>query len=484
MQEKKPKFLQILLSLDSNQISELKKYLVAYDFFGHPKTLSSYLKILLKAKNPTTYFSDSNAQKKLIKQLKIADSTIKNLNTSFYKSILNFLAFYQLKKDNQQKKILTIEALNNTNYAYFKSETIALINEIKSSETNLEVRDYLRLHQLENKLWFHPKTNHFKADAALFEDSLIHLNNALELSTLYYACLINNRTSIFSDNSKRLLNEAFLNTIKKKDFDSENPLFGIFQQILMLQEKHDIKEFQQLTDLIQSQYASINQDTFLNLNLFMISYGNKLVKNGNYQLNAQLLKIYQYLLDKKLLPVDNHFRDNEFIGIYLLGCYNQQFEWLDQFVANYQQFLEQDAVQEIINYLLAYKYFYQKDYQKIKTYLDSFKPDNRVFYYFRIKGLYIRYLYETWQPPHSETLFELEDYCKKFENGFKNKSMKIIAPSTKKSCLNFIKMLKRLIRFRKNLSASPKRLESIKTSLVNTDNILYKPWLIQKVKEL
>jgi len=184
------------------------------------------------------------------------------------------------------------------------------------------------------------------------------------------------------------------------------------------------------------------------------------------------------MIHNDLILINGRLRDNEYYNsvlAYKLG----EIEWGDKFIQTYTPYLNPDIRPDITNLVLAYKYFYLKEYELADNALIEVSYKNRIFYYAKVKVQIIRSLYEDWVNYKHNNAEALLNHCIAYEQKIK-RSQKL-SKDKKEGYLNFIKYFKALVQLKRIPKMDNKKLVSLFKKIKDTPLVTYKNWLLENV---
>ena len=258
--------------------------------------------------------------------------------------------------------------------------------------------------------------------------------------------------------------------------DRDNSIFlSIYYLIAKtLNNTFDDKNYNKLRNLITSNFKNLDFQSvkYLLLNLQVIC--TKRLNEGRKEYEKELYEISKILIDGKYYEKDeNWFRASHFRTIVKIGINMNDLEYIEQFVQNYSRKLEPNLRIPLRNFAFANICFAKKMYKEALNYLNKANLDNTIFK-IDLRRLTAKIYYET------DSTENLISFLDAFSHYLKNiRTIDRIIINRNK---NFIKYLKKLIKFRESKS------DSIELNLLQNaflkENVSETNWLLQKFSEM
>jgi hypothetical protein len=187
-----------------------------------------------------------------------------------------------------------------------------------------------------------------------------------------------------------------------------------------------------------------------------------------FRLQREMLENYAFTASEELYMDIAKFRN-----ILIAALDLREFKWCEDFITDYIQHLQPEHQENMYNYSLARICFSKKQFEKSLEYLSRVKYDMFALKY-DIKALSLSLYYEL---GYFEEAFSLIDTFKHFIA--ENKSLSPRRREVQNNFINFTSDLLKVKSGRKETNLS-KLLEVIE----NTNSVLSKRWLLDKVDEL
>lgn len=196
------------------------------------------------------------------------------------------------------------------------------------------------------------------------------------------------------------------------------------------------------------------------------------VNVGDSNFQEEAFKLYQEALEDGAIMKNDEISSAAFNNIIIFALRVGQYDWAETFVSEYAQYLREDIRDSTVAFSLARVEFYKKNYRQVIQHLIDVEYNSVVITLSSKVILLFSY-------------FELDeiDPLDSLINSFRAyiTREKSISPKRKASYSNLLNFTKKISRVNPN---DQKKIKSIKQSLMETDNVASKPWLLEKIEEL
>ncbi len=264
-----------------------------------------------------------------------------------------------------------------------------------------------------------------------------------------------------------LLNEM----IKNEEIENIPPI-AIYSTISkMFLNQNDEESYFKLKNQVDEFIDNFPDDEIRYIYYAILNFCVRMVNMGNLSFQKETLEVYKEALAKNTLFQNGYLTTVSFNNIVFFALRVGEYDWAEQFVANYMDRLNDTDRNSSVSISLARIEFYRKNYGNVIELLQEVEMNSAV-YNLNSKTILLLSYYE----------LDEFDALDSFINSFRvylNRE-KSISARKKGTYKNLLKYVTRLI----NLRDSDKSgLLSLKTEIEETLGVGSKPWLLQKLEE-
>lgn len=303
---------------------------------------------------------------------------------------------------------------------------------------------------------------------------------------LRYFCAAANRENILPVKYEYPFLDELIQHLSEHDY-SHVPLIAVYYRILMLfQDADNDLHFDRLKIILAQQKEKFPITELRYIYAFITNYCNKRVNKGIRKYAVEKLNIYKDNLEKGLWHTGKHINPHQFVLIVKEALSAKEVDWTKNFIEHYQEELPLRWKKSISNLSWAYLYFSKKEFETAHDYLSKIESSEDFFYEIYYRRLLLQIYYEYCNKPKGEEYKNTLDGALEALRFYlrPGRSPKM-AEQNREICSNFLNLLRRICRLRFSLrTPSPKRLTTLKEDVLNTELLVDRKWLLEKVEEL
>lgn len=406
--------------------------------------------------------------KKIFGNIPFKLNTFQSCCSDLYGLATDFIVDVHLQSEKRKRDKILIDALSERNYGLFKGASQQLIREIETQHYFLDEEDFLMLYQLNNELHHHIETDTFSAHQLELEKTLVNLNAFYQATKLQVEA--ENRGTQNILNKKREL----------KDTD-RNQLNHLFQEAAKLHNTKQTHLYFQLKEKVFDNWHQLKtkHKTNLLVHLLNFSFTNELMQK---ELGYEALTLYKIGIKDKLFVINGKMRDIEFFSISMIGFKFESEKWTINFIETHKKFLTSEVSIFLLPLVYAYRAIFQYDYKEVIHLLSRVNPSNNLNYLSKIKRLLIRAYFEGVirgeEQYRSPLSYEINSLRKMMTRNDKLSQIKI------ESSINFLNLIKKLLDLYSIKPYDSKQIQSFELLINNTNPLVLKSWLQEKVVEI
>ena len=289
---------------------------------------------------------------------------------------------------------------------------------------------------------------------------------------LRYYCTILNHQHLAALDYKMLFIDEIIEHVEKHDYSDVPPILIYYQILLTYKEPEDKKHYDQLKALIEKYIQLFPESEAKEIIDATLNYSIKRMNAGEEEYVREAFNLYIKSLENGLLLIKDQITPWSFKNIVTIGLRLKEFDWIENFIHNYSMLLDERYRDNAITFNLAQLYFYKKDYPKVISQLSQVEYDD-ITYNLNSKTLLMASYYEL---DEIEALGSLLDTFRVYLS--RNKE---IPPTRRKHYLNTISIVKKLSKI---VPGETKEIEKLKQEIDNTQGIVSKNWILEKLSAL
>ncbi len=467
--------IQLLQTFTLEEIKKLDKFLHSEYFHAHEDAMKLF--DVIKAYYPD-FISDQLAKEQIFAQLfpnrPFDDGVLRTLRKYLLRSVLNFLTFHRLEKEEAMSQLFLLYELIDRGVPTIFNKQVRQMENILENTTYHD-NEYLLIKFLFKRLILEYQFMSNKREKTPTLDSAHdYLDQYYLASKLELICSALNNQLIIG----KQIHSSFFTTEIFQYLEKDIQEFPLLIQVyyyaaqFLKNPENGVGAYQSFKQLMDTRDKSLSQKDLTQLYLYAIGYTNFLYRSGKKEYLKEMFEIYKQMLkydllfEGKLIPVHNYK------NIVTLGLRLGDYEWTESFIDDYKQFIPEDFREGVYKYNLAHLYFYKEKYgDALKLMQDIDFLDT--FYQLGYKLLQLKIFY---QLEDVDSFFNL---AKTFQTHIQRQ--KDIPEARLLAFQNFVKLLRNIFRIKIREKGN---YEELKTKLMGIHPIIEKEWLVKKLEEL
>lgn len=470
------KLFELLKALSRQEFKDLKKVVSSPIYNTNDRM--GVLYEALKTDYPN--FNPDQPYKEKLFALAFPDEPFNNykihrLFTQMTQLVEEYLLLLEMRANQTERKKRLIHVYEKRHLkAFFDQETREL-SQILAARTDKDLEYYQEQIFLNDSLYFHPLHDKY----ALDDTALDQLMNSLDA----YFILAKMRYGISLKNRERILAKPgiwrFMNVLESEaNFIKNDVLFQLYQLAFLLLEEAQSVDFETYEKLLLEHIDHFKNDSGV---LFFsgLNYINRQLNQGVSGFGRKAFEWYRLGLEKALLFDNEQLSDVTFGNIVICGCREKEFEWTENFMAQYGQYLDDSHRQEILNYHSGVWHFYQKRFtQTYGILMNSSFPDA---YFLKSRLLTIRAIFENFL--QDDQYYDLLMHqIKAFKQSIKRN--KVFSRAAMEPTLNTVHIIQLFAKKKYDFESTKSIRNTLSKKIANTNKLAGKDWLLEKLKEL
>lgn len=462
------KLIQVLKTLDKQELKAFDKYLSKL-YSDHEVAIALFY--YLKPFYPEFKSKKIDLEYITFKVFKL-DKTkrVSNEASKLLTWLEEFLVLEKIRRQssNYEVRKIFIELYKERKLDHFYFREID-----KAEEELLQHRKDLwlplYLMELNHARYYHPFTEKLAPDQFNLEKSILELDAFYKLNQLKYQCELQSRKAILQIvDFDRYTSTHF--EAPQKISALYDILYNLYFKIynLIISKSDDIYE-STLSDLMK--YGDqISPEDHLILLVYLVNYKAQQIRNIERNIMQEVLRLYKYGIEKKLLKVGGYITQSKFQNIINVACELGEVEWAEAFYHEHEGALNEEGSEHALSLAKAHLLFARKDYHNALKLLRTVQLKNDAFNLnARISEL--KCFYELKHENEEQLEYGIKAF---YANLKRNKTLHV---SLLQSAQHFLTMLKLMI---KGNYVSEELLEKLKI----LTPIFGGYWLETKIKEL
>ena len=357
------KLIEVLKTLSTRERSKFKEYILSPIINKNQKIQRLTDFILGFAPDyKSTILTRKNAFKVSFQEEEFRELSFNNVYSDLLQLLYDFLAFkeYQefkaLQKELQMKALRTRELYEHAGRINKRFEQIQTNSPFKSHQHYLS--EYQRFDQLDQLSMTKGKRG--------YDENLQLKNDHLDLfyftNKLRIACDMYSRSTVVN----AMYECYFLEEIEQHlSTSSKSPAIQVYYEVLqMLRSTTERGHYQELIELLKQHSSIFPANELRIIYNYALNYCVKQINFGKSEYYREILELYKVLLQEKIIFKNGYLTQWTYINIIAAGIRLKDYQWTENFIHSYKEYLQPEERENVFAYNLAVLYFEQKKYSQ------------------------------------------------------------------------------------------------------------------------
>jgi hypothetical protein len=164
--------------------------------------------------------------------------------------------------------------------------------------------------------------------------------------------------------------------IKRKHPD----LYVIYLRTLMYKHSDDFSYAEELIKYVKKNVKKFNKEKLNFYYTFAAAFYWEFYNKGDLSVIPMLFSIYNSMIKADSLIMYNKIFAADFNCIVLVGLHLKKYDWLENFIYKYGNYLDKEIKKDLINLALARLHFRKEDFEKAISFASKVKSSSPVYY--------------------------------------------------------------------------------------------------------
>ena len=476
-------FVKILTTLDAKELKRFEEW-ISSPFFNKNKLIKKlYSSILKYAPN----FDHRNFTKEKIYQQVFKNETFvatqfNNVLSDLLQLLFQYLSYQNFQQTSDFEKICLMNELFSKGLHDSMLKIGKRFQKTKTQSTLGHSSTFF-----DNYLYHKQMDEYFLTRSSRdFDENLQQKNDELDL---FY---LSTKLKIASDMASRnlvvkgnydchFLEELIIRVQKDEEKYLSYPAVSVYYHVLQTMQNEEQEHFYfQLKQLLADNLVAFPKEELRILYDYARNYCIRKINKGNNSYYQEILSLYQFLLDKKIIFKNNYLTQWDYKNIITVGVRLGQFDWTEQFIEKYKNMLPPKEQENAYIYNLASFHYERKNYKKSLLLLHEVKFTDSS-YYIGAKIIQLKSYYEL---DEGDAYYALIEAFRIYI--IRNRTLSDLR---KRANLNFIKLAQKVYKLRDESyilrkKALVERIDKLELLIKTTSPLMNKGWLEEVLKRL
>lgn len=405
------------------------------------------------------------------------DVKFRKLSSDLFALFEEFIMQKEMEGDGSEKLRLLMKAYINRNLSELYGSLIHHIEFNKKLHQNKNAEHYLNMYNIERAIMdinFHDNTIGRKVEM----DKVLNVEEmSYNLDVFFIAEKLRSYCTLLSWNQTFKLNKKIIGIdvilkLAQSPFFKDYPPIAIYYLISVIKSQEgNTEDYYKLKDLLIGNLHHFDKKEGKDLLDLVIGYCIGLANKSMPEFGGEALEWYKLGLKNDIIIRDEHISPTTFRNIVLYALRQGEYDWAEEFIAEYAQYLDPTVRESNVNFSLARVEGYKKNWKKLIQLL-AYTEYTEVFQALLSRTLLLIAYYELNELESLDSLFSSFKLYLDRE--------KTYTKQRKEQYYNLIKFTRILS---KTKSKDKTKLNKLIKEVENTDTVVNKEWILEKINE-
>lgn len=400
------------------------------------------------------------------------DGRFRKLQSDLLKLVEEFYAQEIFEENPIHKAKYLLESIYKNNLEDLKTSTLKSAQKLAEDQQLKPASFYFYKYEIEQSLYYLSKIESERSLKSNIEEIAENLDRFYLAEKLRYYCTILNHQHLAALNYKMLFIDEIIHHVESNDYTDVPPIVIYHRILLSYKEPENRNHYDEIKHLIEQHIHLFPENEVAEILDSALNYCIKRMNAGETEFLREAFTLYQDWLDRGLLQVRGKLDPFHFKNIVTIGLRLNEFDWIENFIHEFNSFLEMRHRENAVTFNLAQLHFYKKNYLEVIRLLSKVEYDDMT-YNLNSKTLLMASYYEL---DEMEALSSLLDTFRVYLN--RNKEL----PATRrKHYLNTLSIVRKLSKIN---HGETKEIQKLVKEVEETQGIVSKNWIMEKLEAL
>ena len=386
-----------------------------------------------------------------------------------FKAVEGFLIYEELKNDQVKSEITLARVYRKRSLHKLCESTLKNADAMQGKSVFRNVEFFRNDYQLQLERY------HYVAGFQRKDVNLQEVSNALDSTyfadKLQQSCFMLAHEAVYKKEYDKGLLKEILEYIEKNDYLKYPAIAVYYYGFKALTDRDEEHFFYSLKDEIDSFGGYFPFDELRIIYLLSINYCINRVNTGKKSFYREMFDLYKAGMEGKILFENDKVTRWTFLNVVTTGILLKEYGWIELFIENYQEYLEEEHRENIVHYSLARLNFEKKNYDDAMRLLVQYDSDEIVMN-LNAKLMLLKMYFE---------LDEIDALSSAIDSTRAYLKRKKVMGYHKTPFTNFTSLLKKVMNVNPFDRAAKRNL---KTEIEGTNPLPDKNWLLIQIDQL
>lgn len=468
------KLYKALIQLSGHELNRLHRFIISPYFNRNDSIIKlfEWIKSDLKSEIPTNPSKEELWEVCYGLEEEYQDGRFRKLQSDLLRLVEDFYAQEAFQENPIHKANYLLEAIYKESLNELQSSTLKSVKRLSEEQQLKPASYYYYQYEIEQNIFNLNISQTERSTKFNIEQIAENLDRFYLAEKLRYYCTILNHQHLVDVNYKMLFIDEIIKHVESNDYSDTPPIIIYHLILLSFKEPKERLHYERIKTFIENHIQIFPETEVSEILDSALNYCIKRMNTGESEFVREFFILYKDWLERGLLKVRGKIDPYHFKNMVTVSLRLNEFDWVEEFITHSSLLLDEKFRENAVTFNLAQLYFYKKDYKKVITKLSQVEYDD-ITYNLNSKTLLMASYYEL---DELEALGSLLDTFRIYLS--RNKE---IPPTRRKHYQNTISIVRRLSKI---VPGDTKEIEKLKKDIENTQGIVSKNWIVEKLTSL
>ncbi len=360
---KNTKLVNVLKSLDNDEIRLFKRFLESKVFNKHKHVLALFGYINVQLKKETFKLDKTIVFQKSFPDIPYNDKMLRHVMSYLLKVLEKFLIYKELHRQDSTELIALSKSYRKRNLwksldSATKRASLAISRELKK-----DVDHHYQNYQLAQEIGIA-----LTEKKRVTEINLQEITDRLDISyfanRLRQACSMLAHKNVYVADYDMGIIDVILKEVERKQFLDIPAISIYYYGYLALTEHENLSHFKKLQQELITHAYLFEQKEMRDMYLLAINIGIRFINQDKHEQMEETLELYKAGVEQRILFSNGRLSRFTYKNAAAIALQLNQFDWTEKFIKTYMEALDPSYREETYSYNLAKLHYYKKEYDK------------------------------------------------------------------------------------------------------------------------
>ncbi len=470
------KIASVLRQFDVWTLNRLEKFIKSPYYNVNDRLTSLYMRLsdLIKTDAPEEKWpGKADLWQEMYKNEEYSDSRLRKYFSDLLRLVEEFLIVEDLHTKPLKEVSHLLNSISINRLKILENQAVKTAKTRSKRAVKRSAEFYYNQYKIEKELYILEEYEIKRMEKLNVEKILGHLDKFYFAEKLRFYYKILSQKNVAEYRYEILFLDEIMAHIEDRDYTDEPHIHLHFLVVKLALDPYNEDIFEQVKQGILDYIDIFPQTEARDLYNAALNFCIRQLNRGKTAYLDEIFQLYQASIKDRTIFLNNEITPNTFRNIVITGLRLDQFDWVESFIKNYADNLNEKYRSNAVNFSTARLYYYRKEYERVIPLLSRVEF-SEMSYTLGAKALLLATYYEL------NEVAPLHSFIDSFRTFLNRNKDKITLERWKNyhNLIGFVRKLSDVMPFEED------KIQKIQEEIDNAEGIADIQWLKEKVQEL